>query len=331
MLLTSSRLLRLLSVLQSRAYWSGVELSEHLEVTGRTLRRDIDRLRSLGYVIESTSGPGGGYVLGKGTKLPPLMLDDDEAVAITVALRSAMDSFANLGEASVGVLAKLEQIMPARLRKRVTALQAVTVSVQRSAPATDAGLLTTLASACRDRELLELRYESRSAEKSVRRVEPLKLAHAGGRRWYLVAWDRGREAFRTFRVDRVERATPTGGTFTPRELPVDAASYVRDAITLGGYSQHATLKLRGSLEQLNKQVPEWCGVLEPLDARHCTLRLGGESLEGIVCMLVVCGMEFELLEPKEMVVGLRAIMERVQRGIETKKAAKVEVGAERKR
>src|SRR5687768_15671958 len=129
MLDTSVRLLRLASVLQSRSFWPGGELAERLEVTSRTLRRDIDRLRTLGYTIDATSGPGGGYRLGKGNALPPLMLDDDEAVALAVALRSAADSFAKVGETSIALLAKLELVLPTRLRRRLSAVQAMTVSV----------------------------------------------------------------------------------------------------------------------------------------------------------------------------------------------------------
>jgi predicted DNA-binding transcriptional regulator YafY len=264
-------------------------------------------------VIESTSGPGGGYVLGKGTRLPPLMLNDDEAVAITVALRSAADSFTNLGEASLGVLAKLDQILPTRLRKRVSALQAVTVSVDRGQqPSLDAGLLTMLAAACRDREVVEMRYESHSAAQTTRTVEPLRIAHAGGRRWYLVAWDRVREDFRTFRIDRIAHAKLTGGTFTPRELPVDAAQYVSDALTLVPYSLRATLKLRGTLQSLSSTIPTWCGVLEAHDAQHCLLRVGAESLEGLTCQLVLVGTEFELLEPKALRPKLQKIVKRLQ-------------------
>jgi predicted DNA-binding transcriptional regulator YafY len=313
---TSSRLLGLLSVLQTRRFWAGADLAERLEVTSRTLRRDIDRLRSLGYVVEATSGPGGGYQLGKGSHLPPLMLDDDEAVAVTVALRSAADGYAGLGETALGVLTKLDQLLPARLRQRVGALQAMTVSVGGgTAPALDPERLTTIAAACRDRERIELQYRGRGAEASTRRVEPLRLAHTGSRRWYLLAWDLGREDWRTFRVDRIEGIETLGVRFAPREPPGDVASYVANAISYAPYRHRVVVKLRGSLSELAGKVPPWCGVLEPLDDESCLLRTGAESVEGLVCQLILAGADFELVEPRALVPKLRKVMDRLARAL----------------
>lgn len=312
MLDTSVRLLRLVAVLQSRSFWPGVELAERLEVTARTLRRDIDRLRRLGYTIDATSGPGGGYRLGKGTALPPLMLDDEEAVALTVALRSAADSFAKIGETSVALLAKLEQILPARLRRRIGAVQAMTVSVRREAATLDAELLTTIAAACRDHELLELVYQGRGAQETTRDVEPLRLAHTGSRRWYLLAWDRKRNDWRTFRVDRMRKVTPLGLRFEPRKPPVDPASFVADAIARVQYELRATVTLRGTVDVLGRTVPSWCGVLEPGDdAGTCRLRTGADSLDGLLCMLVLAGAEIVDVDPPTLVPKLRAIVQRL--------------------
>jgi predicted DNA-binding transcriptional regulator YafY len=314
---TSTRLLRLLSVLQGRRFWPGAELAERLEIGTRTLRRDVDRLRSLGYVIESTSGPGGGYQLGKGSHLPPLLLDDDEAVAVTVALRSAADGFAGLGDTALGVLTKLDQLLPARLRKRVGALQAMTVSVGGAmAPGLDPEVLTTLAAACRDRERVRLEYRGREAKPSTRRVEPLRLAHTGNRRWYLVAWDLGREAWRTFRVDRIAEVEALGIRFAPREPPDDVARYVADSISYAPYRHRAIVRLRGSPSSLAGKVPPWCGVLEPEGDERCLLRTGAESIEGLVCQLVLTGVEFELVEPRSLVPRLRRVIRRLARSVD---------------
>ncbi|MGA9917520.1 MAG: WYL domain-containing protein, partial [Paraburkholderia sp.] len=174
-----------------------MDLAQRLEITPRTLRRDIDRLRSLGYRIEAEAGPGGGYQLGQGSALPPLLLNDDEAVAIAVSLRSAVDTFVGMSETAVGALLKLDQLMPARLRKRVGALQAVTLSVTRTPTALNPETLATLAAACVDHRQITLRYRDRVGKATTRVVQPLKLAHTGNRRWYLVAWDLSRDAWRT--------------------------------------------------------------------------------------------------------------------------------------
>lgn len=312
MLDTSARLLRLLSVLQARRSWAGAELAERLEVTTRTLRRDVDRLRSLGYVIEATSGPGGGYQLGKGSHLPPLLLDDDEAVAVTVALRSAMDGSVRLEETALGVLAKLDQLLPARLRQRVGALQAMTVSVGGGGvPGLDPELLTTLAAACRDRERVRIEYRGRGAEASTRRIEPLRLAHTGSRRWYLLAWDLEREDWRTFRVDRIEGIEALGIRFALREPPGDVARYVADSISHAPYRHRAIVRLRGSLSELAARVPPWCGVLEPESDESCLLRTGAESIEGLLCQLVLTGVGFEIVEPRSLLPKLRRVMERL--------------------
>src|SRR5450432_3222797 len=167
MLGTSARLLRLLSLFQARRYWSGMELSKRLEVTGRTLRRDVDKLRSLGYPVNSTSGTAGGYQLGAGATLPPLLLDDDEAVAVAVGLRtSASGTVSGMEEASVRALAKLQQVLPSRLRRRVTALSSFIVQLATTGPMVDAGTLSLIAGACRDYERLRFNYQSRDGSPS---------------------------------------------------------------------------------------------------------------------------------------------------------------------
>src|SRR5688572_22139419 len=217
--MTSSRLLTLLSLLQARRDWPGGELAERLEVSRRTIRRDVERLRGLGYPVESLTGPAGGYRLRAGTAMPPLLLDDDEAIAIAVGLgTAARASVTGIEEAAVRALVKLEQVLPGHLRRRVRALQAATTTMPAQGPTVDPQHLTAIAAACRDHERVRFAYEGRDRAASRREVEPHALVNVG-RRWYLVAWDRGRDDWRTFRVDRLGAPASTGMRFRPRELP----------------------------------------------------------------------------------------------------------------
>src|SRR6476660_5993368 len=229
---TSSRLLELLSMLQARRDWCGDELSRRLEVSGRTIRRDIERLRRLGYPVESLTGPAGGYRLAAGSAMPPLLLDDDEAIAIAVGLRTAARaSVPGVEETAVRALVKLEEVLPAHLRRRVGALGSATFTFPEGGPTVDPQHLTVIATACRDAECLRFAYRSRDGSDSRREVEPHSLVNLG-RRWYLVAWDRRREDWRTFRVDRLARPASAGGRFETRPLPArDAAAYVERSIS----------------------------------------------------------------------------------------------------
>lgn len=313
MLDTSTRLLRLLSVLQSRRSWTGAGLAERLEVTPRTLRRDIDRLRSLGYTVAAAAGPGGGYQLSRGSALPPLLLDDDEAIAIAVSLRSAMDAFAGMSQTAVSALVKLNQLLPSRLRKRVGALQAVTVSVGGTAPVLDPDTLTTLAAACRDQCQLTFDYRDRAGRASTRTVEPVRLAHTGNRRWYLVAWDVGRTAWRTLRVDRINGRPVTGAPFRPRPPPPDVERYVAEAISYAPYRHRARFKLAAAAAALAGRIPPWLGVLEPLDAQHSLLSIGAETPEILIAQVIMCGVDFELVEPEHLRPRFQEIASRLNR------------------
>src|SRR5919109_4682178 len=200
---TSSRLLKLLSLLQARRDWQGAELADRLEVSPRTIRRDVERLRTLGYPVESLTGPAGGYRLRAGTAMPPLLLDEDEAIAIAVGLRTAARaSVTGIEETSIRALVKLEQVLPAHLRRRVAALGSATIAPPVAGPTVDPRQLIAIAAACRDRECLRFAYRSRDGSDSRREVEPHSLVNLGWR-WYLLAWDRGREDWRSFRVDRL--------------------------------------------------------------------------------------------------------------------------------
>ena len=229
---TSARMLRLLSLLQTHRYWPGGELSDRLEVSPRTLRRDVDRLRELGYVVDAVRGVAGGYQLRAGGQLPPLLLEDEEAVAIAVSLQSsAAGGTPGMEETSVQALSKVIALMPPRLRRQMDALRSQTERLPWSGgPALDPALLSTLAQACRDSEPIHFTYTARDAEPTDRWVEPHRMVSMG-RRWYLVAYDRDRQDWRSFRVDRIAEPRTSGQTFRPRELPAeDALSFVQAGI-----------------------------------------------------------------------------------------------------
>jgi predicted DNA-binding transcriptional regulator YafY len=312
MLQTSSRLLRLLSLLQSRRQWSGRDLSERLEIDSRTVRRDVEKLRELGYPVRASSGLGGGYQLGAGSSMPPVLLNDDEAVAVAFALRTAAGSVGKMEETAIGLLAKLDQVLPARLRKRASALHAVTISLASAQVVPPVDVLARIASACRDNMRLKLSYRDRDGKASSRLLEPLRLAHTGSR-WYLVAWDIQRDDWRTFRVDRVERLISSGPQFVPRKFPEDIATYVQRSIRHVSYRYRVRLRLRGTPETLQKQVPRWCGVLEAADGETCTLSMGADSVEMLASMMVMTCAEFEILDAPELIPELRKIVERLVR------------------
>lgn len=312
MLKTSARLLRLLSVLQSRQHWSGSELSERAGVDARTIRRDIDRLRELGYAVEASSGLGGGYQLKPGSLLPPVLLDDDEAVAVAVAVRAAAGSIGEMEETAAGLLAKLDQLLPARLRRRASALHSVTVSLTSSRALPSIEILTRIATACRDHLKLRLNYRDRAGNATTRTVEPLRLAHTG-HLWYLVAWDAQRADWRTFRTDRIERLVSSGPHFAPREFPGDVAEFVSRSMTQVPYRYRLRLRLQGSAAELVNRIPSWCGVLEALDDTSCTLSTGADSVEGLAAQIVLIGCDFEFLDSPELVPELRKIAERLYR------------------
>jgi predicted DNA-binding transcriptional regulator YafY len=314
MLETSARLLRLLSLFQAQRYWSGMALAERLEVTARTLRRDVDRLRSLGYPVNSTAGAGGGYQLGAGASLPPLLLDDDEAVAVAVGLRTAASgTVAGMEEASVRALAKLEQVLPERLRRRVAALHGFIVPLTHSGPTVDASMLAAIAGACRDSEKLRFRYESRDGSASIRDVEPHRLVHTG-RRWYLAAWDLERGDWRTFRVDRIASRVKTGTRFIPRPAPGgDFAAFVTRSVAYAPYPVQATIRLRASAAQLAERLHPAAGIVESVDDETCVLHIGAYSLDGLSVHLALMGLEFEVVNPPELAERIRVLAERFRK------------------
>lgn len=312
MLETSARLLRLLSLLELRPDWPGAELARRLEVTPRTLRRDVQRLRSLGYPVHATPGVAGGYRLGAGASLPPLLLDDDEAVAVALGLRTAASqTVTGIAETSLRALAKLEQVLPARLRERTAALQQATVALPRTAPTVDPGLLTTLATACRNRQSVRFSYTRADGPVTERLAEPHRLVHTGYR-WYLVAFDVARDDWRSFRVDRIESAEPTGARFVPRDPP-DAAAFVASAVTTAPYRYRARVIVHAPVAVVAEQVSPTTAMLEPASGDRCLLTAGGDSLAWIACHLATLGIECTILEPPELIACARELAGRLSR------------------
>lgn len=313
---TSARVLRLLSLLQVRREWSGRELSARLDVDVRTIRRDVDRLRQLGYTIDASAGVGGGYRLGAGDETPPLLLEDDEAVAVAIALGAAAGSVGNTQDVALRVLAKLDQLLPKRLRRKLTSVPAVTLSLVAPESAASLNVLAAVASACRDTLQLRMSYRDMKGTVTSRTIEPMRLVHTG-RRWYLAAWDLGRHDWRTFRVDRIE-AQPrlaSGPRFTPRQPPVDFATMVQRSITSWPQNMRARVKIKGSLAELRARLPKWIGTLESLDEEHCALTVGGDCPEMLTGLILHAGMDFTLLDPPEAAQPIRDIANRLLRGI----------------
>src|SRR5579859_6211476 len=234
MLQTSGRLLRLLSLLQDLREWTGSDLAVQLDVSTRTVRADIGRLRSLGYPVHASRGSTGGYRLAAGAELPPLLLDDEEAIAVALGLRTAaVGAIGGIEDTSLRALAKLERVLPVRLRRRLNALSAATLAVppDQPGPLVDARTLGLLAAACRDQERVSFEYRDHRGGGSARSVEPHRLV-SWGRRWYLVAWDPGPGDWRTFRVDRISGRPATGPRFHPRPPPQeDLAAYVSRGVS----------------------------------------------------------------------------------------------------
>ncbi len=318
---TSGRLLKLLSLLQTRRDWPGNELAQRLGVSGRTIRRDVERLRDLGYPVDAVTGPAGGYSLHAGTAMPPLLLDDDEAVAIAVGLRTAAGaSVTGIEETAIRALVKLEQVLPSHLRRRVNALGSVLATLPASGPMVDPEALTAIAGACRDRERLRFAYRSREGEESRRVVEPHSLVNLG-RRWYLVAWDCDREDWRTFRIDRLERPAPAGGRFEPRALPGDdPAAFVAAGLRAAPSRHQARVTLHAPAADLEKRPYMW-GTVEALDDGHCTYRTSDDSLDWLAMRIGMLGVDFEVHEPPELAERCAQLAQRFGRAAGVDRAA----------
>ncbi|GAB2959338.1 YafY family protein [Micromonospora polyrhachis] len=300
---TSTRTLRLLSLLQARRYWPGRELAERLGVSARTLRRDIDRLRGLGYPVQTQRGVDGGYQLAAGAALPPLVIDDEEAVALAIGLQvAAQSAVEGIAESSVRVLAKVVQVMPARLRRRVEALRAMTEPVTWNGPAragVEPAVLTAVALACRDGEQLRFSYTAADGRHSDRHIEPHRLVWLG-RRWYLVAYDLTRHDWRSFRVDRLTTPQGTGFRFRPRDLPAtDAAAFVRARLDSLPRSYRVEVLVNAPAARVQERIGNWSRI-EEVDAEHCRVNLTTDSLDWVILALGTLRADFQVISPPEL-------------------------------
>lgn len=309
---TTSRALRLLSLLQARRAWSGSELRERLEVSERTLRRDIDRLRDLGYPVRATTGPAGGYQLEAGADIPPLLFDDEEAVAIAMGLLTAAGgTIAGIEETSLRALAKLEQVLPPRIRKRVQMLQSAVVPWVRAWVTVDAEALTIVAQACRDRERLRFDYRKFDGGESERHVEPHQVVSLH-QRWYLLAFDRDRDDWRTFRLDRLSGPRATRIAFKPRPIPGgDAAEYVVRSLRNRPMRYQVVATLGAPADEITPRLRFGEAELEPIDEKSCTLRMQGDALEWLAFFLIWLDVDFEINEPPELVDYLAGVSRRL--------------------
>ena len=312
---TSARLLTLLGLLQSRADWSGSELADRLGVTDRTVRNDVARLRALGYPVDTVRGPGGRYRLGAGAVLPPLLLDDDEAVAVAVGLRAAtgMNGFEDIGGRA---LTKLEQVMPDRVQRRLEALREATsagpVNTDSNIedPVVEPGKLIEIAAAIRGRRTLRCDYEGTAHE-----VEPYHLV-AWQRRWYLVARDVGSGEWAPLRVDWLTLKLPGGRRFAPARLPGDLTEFVVREVARSGWAVHARLVIDAPCDEVVARINPAVGTVEPLDDGRSVLVTGGDTMEIVAVWISMLGLDFVVEEPPELVEHLRGLADRYARAVE---------------
>ena len=309
---TTERVLHLLGLLQQRPVWTGPELAERLGVTTRSIRRDVERLRSLGYPVHAAQGVGGGYQLGRGKALPPLLLDDAEAVAVAVSLRlAAGGTVSGASEAALRTLAKLDQVMPPRLRSEVRALHEATQTLEQGQATVDGEALLRLARGVRDTVRVRFDYESRDGTPSVRVVEPVGLV-ATGRRWYLMAYDVERDDWRTFRLDRMQSVEPTTWRFRPREHE-DPRDYVARSVASAAYRFQARVLVHAPLAEVADRTSVRSVVLSAVDEHTTLLEAGSETLFGLSFHLSSLGCEFEVQEPAELREVLAALGARALR------------------
>ena len=319
MVQTSARLLALLSLLQMRREWTGQELADRLEVGARTIRRDVDKLRSLGYPVEAAPGVAGGYRLGNGGELPPLLLDDAEAVAVAVGLRTAAaGGIAGIEETSVRALAKLEQVLPGRLRRRVSALSAATSAFGVEGPQIDSEVLATIAGACRDQMRLRFAYTARDERASQRIVEPAAVVYSG-HRWYLVAFDLDRDDWRTFRLDRIGGRVRAGERGRRRIVPGgDPAAFVRERLRgaregEGGASEAVPgrIRLGVSVARARARIPSRYAEVEPDGDEACIVTSRGTWTHGFLVWMATLDEPMQVLEPPELVDVARTMAGRL--------------------
>ncbi|MFI5774605.1 helix-turn-helix transcriptional regulator [Streptomyces sp. NPDC051658] len=313
---TTERVLTLLGLLQQRQVWTGPELAERLGVTPRTVRRDVERLRTLGYPVHAGQGVGGGYRLGPGQELPPLLLDDEEAIATAVSLLvgaggaggAGGGAVAGAGDAALRALTKLDQVLPTRLRHEVRALSGSVESFGGGRTPVDPEVLMTLARACRDEVEAGFDYPSGN-EVRRRRVEPYRLV-ASDRRWYLLAYDLDRDDWRSFRVDRMTEVSARTWRFCPREAP-DAATYVQEGVASRVYPHQARFLVHASADTVRAQIPASAAVVRQRGSERCEVLSGAASLDALLMHVLLLGHDFEVLDPPELGRRCRALAEKL--------------------
>jgi predicted DNA-binding transcriptional regulator YafY len=311
---TSARLLTLLGLLQSRVDWPGSQLAHRLGVTERTVRNDIARLRELGYPVDAVRGPGGRYRLGAGGKLPPLLLDDEEAVAVVVGLRAAT-GIAGVENTSARALAKLEQVLPSRLRHKVSALASASAAGPANTdspvadPEVDAGALAEIAAAVRDQQCLRCDYRGARAE-----IEPYRLI-SWQRRWFLVGRDVATGRWAPYRVDWLSLRTPGGRRFAPQTFPGDLTEFVVREVARAGWAVHARIVVHAPADDVLARINPAVGTVEPVDETTCVLVTGADSLETVAVWTGMLGMDFTVTGPPELVAHVRALGRRYARAV----------------
>jgi predicted DNA-binding transcriptional regulator YafY len=316
---TAARMLTLLGLLQSRSDWSGAELAQRLRVTDRTVRNDIERLRGLGYPVDAVRGPGGRYRLGVGTKLPPLLLEEDEAVAVAVGL-GAGTAVRGIEETSARALAKLEHVLPHRLQRRVKALRdAVTAGPENTGsnvddPVVDPSLLAEVAGAVRDQVELRFDYEAPDGTNRLQ-LEPYRLV-SWQRRWFVVARDARTDRWAPYRLDWMTLRSPGGRRFTPQPLRgEDYSSFVLREVAFSGWSVHARIPVDAPAEAVLARINPTVGVVESVDDDHCVLVTGADSVEMIAVYIGLLGLDFHVTDPPELVEAVTKVGERYRRAV----------------
>ena len=301
----TSRALRLLALLQARTVWTGPELAREMGVTTRTVRRDVDRLRQMGYPVLTSAGHGGGYQLGAGRALPPLLLSSTEAAAVAVGLRlAAASGLEGLSVVARRALAALDRILPASVRAEVGAVSAAMGVISRDGPGTRSEVLMALATAVRDGVRVRLDYERADGERFERRIEPYRVLSVEGR-WYLFAWDLDREDWRTFRLDRMHAVHPSTFTFAARETP-DIEHAVRESITVAGYRAACTVRILAPYAQVAPMISARTGTLEADGEDACVLRAGADQLRWVAVHLAGMGLPVEVIDPPPLREELEA-------------------------
>lgn len=312
MVQASARLLKLLTLLQARSTWAGPELASRLEITHRTLRRDVDRLRTLGYPILGETGVGGGYRLGSGAALPPLSLDDDEAIAVFVGLHTAAGTgVTGANTSATRALSKLEHVLPQRLKKQLKTLKSSVLSLADRAPGLSLANVSALATACSERIVTRIAYTSRDRLHSERRVEPFQVVRVG-LLWYLVAWDPEKADWRTFRLDRIARLELENQNFKARSPPDgDVAEFVNRSLSTTLHAFRAKVLLLAPLEVVRPRIGPQDGVFRSISRNTCTMELGAPTLDVLAARILWLGVDFRVLEPASFRAHLKGVAKRV--------------------